>query len=354
MLELSIQRGGPISIHHQLVTQISLQIASGRLPEGKRLPSIRAMASRLNVHYNTCLAVYKELEASGLVEIRQGSGVIVLNKAQIANALLSSLDTKLTSTGLNRLTQQFLTHAYRMGYTWPDILETLEQNRLHLQHEGPSTLYWVSANSDWSPLYIAELERLLKQPVLALNPTEERLTQCPANSRFLTEQHQVSLLQDLLGADPRITGVESSWCPNDLDTLRKLPSGTFVLVLSTSSLFLQSVSALLKALRGSELAVTALRYRPEASVSHQISSARILLTDCLVGDLLIGLTDKPLRVLSLLPVQEQARLKALLLPETTAQALANPTETDTAEDLAWNGQQAHEEQPTDRRPTVGV
>lgn len=61
-MEISIQKGTSISLHEQLVTQISMQIASGILKPGAKLPSIRALSQKLGIHHNTCLNAYKELE----------------------------------------------------------------------------------------------------------------------------------------------------------------------------------------------------------------------------------------------------------------------------------------------------
>lgn len=78
-MRVSINRESPIPIHDQLVTQLALAIASGALPPGRRLPSVRDMAGRLEVHRNTVSAVYKTLEAYGVVTIKAGSGVRVID-----------------------------------------------------------------------------------------------------------------------------------------------------------------------------------------------------------------------------------------------------------------------------------
>ena len=47
---------------------------SGRLRKGERLPSSRALATRLSVHRNTVLAAYRELTAEGFLRSDQGRG----------------------------------------------------------------------------------------------------------------------------------------------------------------------------------------------------------------------------------------------------------------------------------------
>ena len=68
---------GDVSLHDQIVTQVSLGILSGDLSAGERLPSIRALAQRFGIHANTVSAGYRELERECWVEFRHGSGVYV-------------------------------------------------------------------------------------------------------------------------------------------------------------------------------------------------------------------------------------------------------------------------------------
>ena len=49
----------------QIVTQLELKILGGSLAHGSRLPSVRALARRLNVHHNTVSAAYQDLRGGG-------------------------------------------------------------------------------------------------------------------------------------------------------------------------------------------------------------------------------------------------------------------------------------------------
>jgi DNA-binding transcriptional regulator YhcF (GntR family) len=68
---------GDVSLHDQIVTQVSLGILSGDLGADERLPGMRALAQRFSIHPNTVSAAYKQLERQGWVEFRRGSGVFV-------------------------------------------------------------------------------------------------------------------------------------------------------------------------------------------------------------------------------------------------------------------------------------
>ncbi len=74
-LQLAPSTGVPI--YRQIVTQITYQIASGRLADGERLPSVRELARQLPANQNTVLKAYELLEREGLIDRRQGDGTFV-------------------------------------------------------------------------------------------------------------------------------------------------------------------------------------------------------------------------------------------------------------------------------------
>jgi GntR family transcriptional regulator len=76
-VQLSVHRGSRVPVTEQLRLQLELQILSGALAAGQKLPSVRALARRLGLHANTVGAAYRSLEATGRVRSRSGSGVYV-------------------------------------------------------------------------------------------------------------------------------------------------------------------------------------------------------------------------------------------------------------------------------------
>lgn len=61
----------------QLSLRLRALIATGRLPAGERLPSVRRLAEWAGVNLNTVRGVYAGLEATGLVVSQQGRGTFV-------------------------------------------------------------------------------------------------------------------------------------------------------------------------------------------------------------------------------------------------------------------------------------
>ncbi|PWB51616.1 MAG: hypothetical protein C3F13_14375 [Anaerolineales bacterium] len=78
----------------QLKEQLIWLIASGQIQPGEHLPSARQAANRLGINLHTVRSAYHKMEASGLVEIRQGMATKVLpynaeHLEKIANTLSS-------------------------------------------------------------------------------------------------------------------------------------------------------------------------------------------------------------------------------------------------------------------------
>ena len=84
-MQIHVSTNDGLPIYRQIVRQISLLVASGRLKPGEELPAIRALAEQLVVNPNTVARAYKELEHAGIVQSRIGSGTVVADKGSRLN-----------------------------------------------------------------------------------------------------------------------------------------------------------------------------------------------------------------------------------------------------------------------------
>lgn len=75
--DLRISTGSPTPIFRQIVEQVRLAAATGKLAPGDALPSVRALAERLVVNPNTIAKAYGELSRDGVIETRQGKGAVI-------------------------------------------------------------------------------------------------------------------------------------------------------------------------------------------------------------------------------------------------------------------------------------
>ncbi|GAA1312586.1 GntR family transcriptional regulator [Saccharothrix xinjiangensis] len=76
-MEFHVERASGLPAYLQLVRQVREALRLGWLRPGDRLPTVRDVVASSGVNANTVLKAYRELEMSGLVEARQGSGTFV-------------------------------------------------------------------------------------------------------------------------------------------------------------------------------------------------------------------------------------------------------------------------------------
>jgi DNA-binding transcriptional MocR family regulator len=74
---IPIDRDGEEPIYRQLIRQIRMQIESGVLPSGTRLPASRELAQQLNVSRISVVNAYAELRAEGYLSAHAGRGTFV-------------------------------------------------------------------------------------------------------------------------------------------------------------------------------------------------------------------------------------------------------------------------------------
>ncbi len=72
---------GP-AIYRQLMDQVIARILDHTYPEGRMLPSVRALASDFDVNPLTAAKAYKELARDGLIDRLRGEGLVVAKGAR--------------------------------------------------------------------------------------------------------------------------------------------------------------------------------------------------------------------------------------------------------------------------------
>lgn len=128
-----LDRRSGIPIYVQLKTQLEYAIATEKVPDNTRLPSVRGLASQLGIAVETVRQAYVELEQQGLVTTRHGAGTFtslpaVEHGGAAGDALLvSQLDA-------------FLEGAFVSGAP-PESLGRLVAHRLRLLEHGPVTAF---------------------------------------------------------------------------------------------------------------------------------------------------------------------------------------------------------------------
>jgi len=102
---IEIDRQSEEPVIRQIVRQIREAVAGGLLAPGRELPSVRTLASDLEVNLNTVARAYRVLQDEGFVTIHGRSGVEVAAPAKRADAQTRMTLTNELRESLARLRQ---------------------------------------------------------------------------------------------------------------------------------------------------------------------------------------------------------------------------------------------------------
>jgi len=93
---VGIDATSPVPPFEQLRTGVATRVASGELPAGTRLPTVRGLAGELGLAVNTVARAYRELEADGVVETRGRQGTFVRSTSAAHDVDLTAAATAFT------------------------------------------------------------------------------------------------------------------------------------------------------------------------------------------------------------------------------------------------------------------
>jgi GntR family transcriptional regulator len=122
-LDITINLTDGVPIYRQIVNQVKYLVASGLLQPGEEMPPIRTLALQLKVTPNTVVKAYGELEISGVVHKRRGSGTFVSEGRPQQVALRER----------RRLIEQridgLLAEAHQLNFSAEDILRMVRERK---------------------------------------------------------------------------------------------------------------------------------------------------------------------------------------------------------------------------------
>lgn len=106
-------------IYVQLVDKIRLEIISGRLKSGVRLPSVRELALTARVNPNTMQKALAELEDEGLVYTERTNGKFVTENKELIEKIKKELAKEKVNNYLNDMKN--------IGITYNEALKYLQE-----------------------------------------------------------------------------------------------------------------------------------------------------------------------------------------------------------------------------------
>jgi len=128
MIRFNIDFDSPVSLYQQVIHVIKLEILSGRLKNGDKLPPIRELAKILKINPNTVAKAYYTLEEDGFIKSKQGSG----NWVDYKNRKLDSLRKRMIEDEF----KTFLERAVSLGANLNDIINLIKRYSEHESKRG--------------------------------------------------------------------------------------------------------------------------------------------------------------------------------------------------------------------------
>lgn len=234
-MDVQISRESGVPLRLQVCRQIALQIAVGKLKPGEYLPSIRALAGRLKIHYNTVSQAYQDLAAYHMVERRRGSGMIVPfpGKHSAPRAAMDLDDV------INEAIQLAQDHGYN--------LQQLRQRvRERLLVQPPDHLLVVASESGMRDLIRVELEEVVECPVEACSVKDLSANRALAmGALVVAAPGDMPDCAALLHQDRPPYPITINRAEQHRTLVRKLKEPSAIAVVSVSQIFLQTAQGLL-------------------------------------------------------------------------------------------------------------
>jgi GntR family transcriptional regulator len=128
-LYFQIATSSGVPIYRQIIDQVKMNIATNRFKTDDFLPSVRQVASELEVNPMTISKAYSLLEKEGVLEYVRGKGMRII----ISDAPHKDLKDK--SAALKPLLREVLAKAEQLSLDPKKISELLDQTRKELRNE---------------------------------------------------------------------------------------------------------------------------------------------------------------------------------------------------------------------------
>lgn len=120
--EIRLDPASDAPLYRQIVDQVWVDVASGALETGARLPTVRQLAIDLGVHPDTVARAYNELELLGVILRRGGEGTFVGLKPP----LKAEIERR---ARLDKLCRDVMKQAEEIGFSLDDLIDMLTDMR---------------------------------------------------------------------------------------------------------------------------------------------------------------------------------------------------------------------------------
>ncbi len=129
-LAVYLDPSGDEPLHRQIADRVWLEVVTGTLETGERLPTVRQLAIDLALHPNTVAHAYEELETLGILVTRAGEGTYVGLSAPERDALERRAQ-------LERLCGDVADQCRALGLSLDEVVETLSALQSSQRERNP-------------------------------------------------------------------------------------------------------------------------------------------------------------------------------------------------------------------------
>jgi len=233
---IKVEFDDPKPIYKQIVEQVFVQIKSGDLKPGDRLPTERELAAELQVARGTVKKAYKELADNNIIEVIQGSGSYVYDDrdaygAEQRKLALDLIDQTLTKLESWNMTDKEIWALLRLIYSKHTITNPLV--RIALIDCNPESLALFKRQLAYIPntassAFLVDTVLLEDHPARLFADFDLILT---------TATHYEQVLQSLKECPVRPAAVDVSTSRQTIVSISTLPQGCSLGILCQSNKF---------------------------------------------------------------------------------------------------------------------
>ena len=280
MVQFRIQPDSEIPASTQLLNQIRFAIASRQFPPGHRLPSTRALAMQTGLHRNTISKVYRQLEDDGLVESLAGSGIYVRDQPLGRNPVPVPILEQYPQA--EKIVQQSIDDLLKEGCSLNQARELfLAEIDWRLRSNARVLVTVPVEDIGAGKLIVDELEQSLGIPV-QLVPMEELsqvLDEAPSGT-VVTIRYFIKVAEEIAAPKSvRVIPVDIYDYAQEIQVIKKLPTGNRVGIVSLSSGILRGAEVIVHSLRGDELLVLTAQLGDAYKLNAIVKSAQLIISD---------------------------------------------------------------------------
>jgi GntR family transcriptional regulator len=297
-LNIALNRDGGLPLVDQLVSQLELQILSGALAEGHKLPSVRALARRLDVDPRTVHAAYRKLVLAGNLALARGSGAFVIRGT-------THVDEGRPLPDLGKTLRHALRSALQAGHS-PDAIRAAV--REWVEREPPARLVVVDAARETAEILVEELR------VLGFASSACELNELPASLGTDTVALALPFHHDGLRrtfGDAVVIMARLATSAPHADVIERVPPGGLILVVSHSPRVVTYARSLLQILRGHDVVIECHTLEARALWMRTAGLADLVLADVLAFPA-VGAVSSKVRELRLLTPETLEEVRAVM------------------------------------------